>query len=456
MALFGARRVASDRQAVRRFRPTLEAFEERRLPSLFTVTNLYNAGAGSLRKAILQANATLAADTIQFAPGLTGQIKLTTGEVSITHRVSIVGPAAGALAVSGNYASRVFTIAAGAVVTISNLNISNGRAGMGNFGGGILNNGALTLKNLAMTDNRSGAGGAVATIGGRLTVHGCKLASNSAFGGGAIGNDVASTALIRNTTITGNHGGNSAQGAGINNRGAMTIVRSTIAHNTGRGSNFLGGGIFDGGTLTILASTVAGNLSEGSAGGIWSTGSLTITHCTIADNVALGSFFGGGGISAGDADLAISSSTVTGNVDASGSPFRAGGISFVGGGSFTINNTVVAENFVTGGGPPDVRGAVGSGSGNFIGAGTTALVGITNGANGNRVGTVAAPLDPELGPLENNGGPTLTRLPRPGSPLINAGVNAVIPTGITTDQRGFRRIKFGIVDIGAVEFGATS
>src|SRR5438034_5239017 len=85
----------SDRQAVRRFRPMLEAFEERCLPSLFTVTNLHNAGAGSLRSGIRQANTAAGADTIQFAAGLAGTIRLTGGELAITDHLSVLGPATG-------------------------------------------------------------------------------------------------------------------------------------------------------------------------------------------------------------------------------------------------------------------------------------------------------------------------------------------------------------------------
>jgi hypothetical protein len=454
MALFGARRVSSDRRAVRRFRPMLEAFEERRLPSLFTVTNLHNAGAGSLRSAIRQANTAAGADTIQFAAGLTGTIKLTSGELMITDQVSIWGPATGTLAVSGNHASRVFTIVS-ARATIANLSITAGNA---DRGGGVLNDGILRLQNVVMRGNAASTlGGAVASTSGsgapaRLTVVNSNLTYNfSVIGGGAVFNDLESTALIRNSTITTNQ--STGFGAGLYNTGVTTIVTSTIVRNIQRGLRGVGGGIVAEGTVIILASTIAGNRGEGGPGGIACDGALSVMNSTIANNTALGGF-GAGGIGAGVGNISISNSTITGNVDASGAATRAGGISYLGD-VLKLNNTVVAQNFVTGGGPSDVRARVSSGSGNFIGSGDRFLVGITNGTNRNRVGTVGAPLDPKFEPLANNGGPTLTRLPRPGSPLINAGVNAVIATGITTDQRGFRRIKFGIVDIGAVEFGAT-
>jgi hypothetical protein len=433
----------------------LEALEERRLPSLFTVTNLHNAGAGSLRQAIQRANTAAGADTIQFAAGLTGTIRLTSGELTIHDQVNILGPATGRLAVSGNHLSRVFNIDGRA--TIVNLSIIEGNAPAG---GGVLNMGFLKLNNVVMTDNSAVNGGAVLSGGGsgglvRFTVINSKLANNSAFAkGGAVFNGIDSTAFIRNTTITTNQCRGDGAGIYNDNMATMTIVTSTVAHNICRrtGLGGTGGGIDNAGTLTILASTIASNLAQHQGGGILSGGALYIINSTIANNTALGAGIGGISTLFGSS-LSISNSTITGNVDASGVAGRTGGISFQGGASFTLNNTVVAENFGTS--SPDIRATAISGSGNFIGSGD-GLVGIADGANGNRVGTVAAPLDPKLGPLENNGGRTLTRLPRPGSPLINAGVNAVLATGITTDQRGFRRIKFGIVDIGAVEFGATS
>jgi hypothetical protein len=181
---------------------------------------------------------------------------------------------------------------------------------------------------------------------------------------------------------------------------------------------------------------------------------LRLINSTIVQNDSLGSA-GGGGIRVTAGSLKIDDSTIKGNVDARLDPTNAGGISFKGFGIFTMNNTVVAENYATGAGaPPDIRSAliVGS-SGNFIGIGTAELTEITNGVNSNQIGTTLVPLDAELGPLQNNGGPTKTRLPRSTSPLLNAGVNDAVPSGLTIDQRGFPRIVDGRVNIGAVERG---
>ena len=83
------------------------------------------------------------------------------------------------------------------------------------------------------------------------------------------------------------------------------------------------------------------------------------------------------------------------------------------------------------------------------------LIGATDGSSGwvgsDLTGTVAQPLNPLLAPLANYGGPTNTMALLPDSPAINAGSNALLPAGITTDQRGFNRIAGGTVDIGAFE-----
>ena len=83
------------------------------------------------------------------------------------------------------------------------------------------------------------------------------------------------------------------------------------------------------------------------------------------------------------------------------------------------------------------------------------LIGKTDGSSGwvgsDLTGTIAQPLNPLLAPLGNYGGPTQTMALLPGSPAIDAGNNALIPAGVTTDQRGFARIVNGTVDIGAFE-----
>src|SRR5687768_4717120 len=99
----------SPRRDRRRFLPRLEAMEDRSLPSTFTVLNLADSGEGSLRQAVLDANAQSGADLIRFAPAARdGTITLTSGELSIIDDLMIDGPGVNRLTVSGNHASRVF------------------------------------------------------------------------------------------------------------------------------------------------------------------------------------------------------------------------------------------------------------------------------------------------------------------------------------------------------------
>lgn len=149
--------------------PRLEPLDDRIVPSTFTVTNLLDDGGdGSLRWAINQANAASDADTISFAPGLAGAIALdpTKGELDITASLTIDGPGAGSLTISGNDASRVFNISGSTTdVVIRDLTIAHGLAntttmlgpsGPVALGGGLLNSGAhVTLSGVTLADNQA-------------------------------------------------------------------------------------------------------------------------------------------------------------------------------------------------------------------------------------------------------------------------------------------------------------
>jgi hypothetical protein len=248
-------------------------------------------------------------------------------------------------------------------------------------------------------------------------------------------------------------------------------------------ANFGGTGGIDAGTATITDSTVAGNAAE--IGGGVSADAVTLTRSTVSGNAALsvvanapvGRYGGtGGGVSAGTATLA--NSTVSGNrTDVSGGGVWAtagqltnstvvenrsltgGGVFHNPGGELRVLNTIIARNAVgTGGSGPDVSGAFVSLGHNLIGDGTGGT-GFTDGVSGDIVGTSAAPIDPGVGPLARNGGPTRTHALVAGSPAIDRGDNAVLALGLTTDQRGpgFPRRKDGngdgvaVVDIGAFE-----
>src|SRR5262245_24645712 len=220
------------------------------------------------------------------------------------------------------------------------------------------------------------------------------------------------------------------EGGGINNSGTLTVINSTL-----RG-NFLdaafgarGGGIYNSGTATVINSTLSGNEVSASktgagGGGIWSNGTLTLINCTLSGNHA-------------------SANTLAGPAG------RGGGIAA--GGTVTLINTLVAGNTANESGP-DISGAVVKSNHDLIGNGDGST-GLVNGQNGNQVGTTATPIDPKLGPLQDNGGPTPTQALLPGSPAIDAADNAASPG--PTDQRGLPRIVNGVIDVGAYESQTT-
>ena len=164
-----------------RFVPRLIALEDRCLPSTLTVANLNDGGPGSLRAALAAA---VGGDTIVFKSDLHGTIDLTSGELQVNTSVTIDGPGADRIAVSGAGASRVFEIAAGLTVRISGLTITDGHAL--EQGGGILNDGSnLTLSGDDLTQNvaigsatgdvNGGAmGGALDSVSGTLDITGVK------------------------------------------------------------------------------------------------------------------------------------------------------------------------------------------------------------------------------------------------------------------------------------------
>jgi hypothetical protein len=316
----------------------------------FTVTNLADSGPGSLRQAILDANARPGPDVIDFSPGLRGTILLISGALTITDSLAINGPGAGWLAVNGNHASRIFEIEGAAnTVTIAGLTITQGLAGMG--GGILLVDGSLTLSRVFLFDNRA--------IGGSNPSAGIS-------GGGGIGSvmgtvQITDSALIANQAVGGN-GGNGLGGA-ILSSGPLTLTNSIIAGNRalgGSGGTGSGGGIFLG-PVTILTSSsvqnslISGNLALGGAGGAGEGGgltvsgnnTLTVTNSTINENVAQGgngsdAVNGGNGLGGGlfvntFATVILESGGVTGNDAVGGSNGGQG----IGGGIYSLGNLTV-------------------------------------------------------------------------------------------------------------------
>src|SRR5262249_46771080 len=190
------------KQSVIKLGNASEASAEARndLPAnIIVVENTNDSGPGSLRDALAIANDS---DTVD-ATAVSGTILLTSGELQVTHNVTIYGPGAGSLAVNGNATFRVFENFA-SKITISGFTITNGLAADGNEGGGILNHGGLTLSDSIVSNSvafSSASGGGIYCDGGTLTMTNSTISGNYAgnlvdgFGGGISGADYAAVTV---------------------------------------------------------------------------------------------------------------------------------------------------------------------------------------------------------------------------------------------------------------------
>ena len=288
-------------------------------------------------------------------------------------------------------------------------------------GGAINNAGSLTLQACTLTDNTAtsnmgpyyGLGGAIYNTGTLITSYTNTFSDNSALSGGAIANGPRGIASLENDVYssipaTSNSPaipGNSAtqDGGAIYNAGNMTVYGCTLSGNKAE----FGGGLFnDGGTVTLFTATLAGNTAAGSSagsgqgGGLDNNGAMTLCFTTVSTNSANQ----GGGICNSN--------------------------------SLTLVNSIVAANTLTypTDPDPDFSGNVVADSAyNLIGDGT-GLSGISNGVNGNQVGSSSAPINPLLAPLGNYGGLTETMPVQSGSPAIGAGGPCTTLTAAITAQ----------------------
>ena len=238
------------------------------------VTNLNDAGAGSLRQAIIDA---AAGDSIEF--GVIGTIVLTSGTLVIDKNLNIHGPGQDHLRISGNNASRVLHVQFGSVF-ISGVTI---RDGFSVEGAGIRNEAALTLFDTAVRNNEATIGGGAGILNsGTLSLGNTTVRENNVTSGSGAGiaND-GGTVTLRNATVSNNRAANGS--GGILNLGAaaaLFINNSTISEN-GAGNN--SGGIFNGGTLRITHSTITNN-SAASGGGIFNSGVADLTNTIVANS----------------------------------------------------------------------------------------------------------------------------------------------------------------------------
>ena len=348
----------------------------------FTVANTDNNGIGSLSQAITDANASAGADTIEFAPGVTGMINLINDLPDITDSLTIRGPGSDALTIAGNTLYHAFTIATAGSggVTISGLTVdgSDTRNTGESSGGAIaVTDTAITLDDVTLTNNQA------------------KPTSAQAFGGGlgvnnepGTGDVVITNSVMTNNVVVGTPGGG-PDGEPIGGGGAwitadnITVTNSTFSENqanvgagifalaresltltslnvSNNNATEIGGGLVAGGSnVAISDSVVSGNQApEGIVGGAYvasiggqNAGAVSVTNTRISDNT---SALVGGAFIAGfmeDFNTSLDRVTVTGNV-ATDPPDPSSLYSGVGGlllfGSAEISNSTISNNTGTG------------------------------------------------------------------------------------------------------------
>jgi hypothetical protein len=268
--------------------------------------------------------------------------------------VTLRGAGSNETTIQGSSRASVVRVRSGANVTIEALAITGGggsRIGANAIGGGgILNEGGLTLQDSEVRDNTVATSGSRVRLGGGIYSDSSKtlrildslIAENRAFRGGGIfigDGDV----VIEETTVSGNQSG--SDGGGIHHEGSETlrIERSDIRVNR---AERLGGGISANSALVIVASTVVGNTAAGGGGITGGDKLLKLVRSTVGENAASGSSVGfGGGINVGRGGLALVDSAVENNRGRQGagifSVFSSGDVELTGS---TISSNVAAED----------------------------------------------------------------------------------------------------------------
>lgn len=310
------------------------------------VTNLDDAGPGSLRDAVASANEKSGRDTIRFPKSLQGTITLTSGEIEISDKLVIEGPGASRLTVSGGNTSRIFKIGHAVEVSIEELTIADGRNTTQDIlsitvtrGGAILNDGgSLRLSGVTMCNNETinstnshvVGGGAVVNSGyATLFATNCQFIDNIARGGtsyafgGAIGSVTESVAIIEHCTFSGNlaTSGGTSYGGAIGNFGGseLTVIDCTFSENRAKGEN--------------ANEKAFGGAIAARPGTVDNSGSVTaIQGCLLVCNLALGAAdetgnganAGGGALYNFNSTLMLDKSTLAGNQTEGGTGIYGG------------------------------------------------------------------------------------------------------------------------------------
>jgi hypothetical protein len=410
----------------------------------------------SLREAVTLANANTGADTIVFNSNLTGStIHLNTGGLPITEALSINGPGASQLTVDAGGNSRIFPInlsTADDPVSISGLTLANGYVSSGS-GGAIDNvNSSLTIAGSVVRDSYAKglkvAGGGVYTQNGSLAINNSTVSGNGSYYGGGVGGKYGNVTITGSTLTANTAYGDTASSYNNGYGGAIwmgqadvTIRDSTLDHNTATD----GGGVYasdrvgsGGGATTVINSTIAQNHARDDGGALWGFGSsasqaLSVTGSTIVGNSAV-NYAGALDFGSLSANPVLQDSIITGNTVSGVTSKPDSADLYIQGTTYHFDTSF---SLIGVPGPYAVQAVPGS-----------VLVGV----------------NPQLGSLANNGGPTRTMLPASTSPVVDKGKSF----GLNTDQRGLTRpVEFpGVAnsaaagadgaDMGAVELQVTT
>ena len=393
-------------------------------------------------------------DTIDMT-GISGVISLDSALPQLTSDMSINGPGFSSLTIQRSTAQgttdfRIFRVLdpSPRTISFSGLSIANGLAPK--EGAGISNGSTATVNitNCRLTGNVVGPG---------------PVPGGAVYNSGTL--NMSDSTLDLNTSSF--EFGNNASGGGLFNSGVATLTHVAITQNVA----YYGGAVANTGTLVINNSNIYVN--RGTVGsGIYSNGgSVTITDSTISGNSGSAGIYEEGG-----ATVRLSNSTVSGNIGGAIRTVSGEQVYLVN--ATIVNNTgadnqvhaslVQLRNTIVGHSPafantgPDVSGIITSQGHNLISDGGSVFPAGNPNGNSDIVGTTAAPIDPVVGSVSNNGGQNTTVALLPGSPAINAGDNCVTQAThcgdantpqIVNDERGpgFSRIVNGTVDIGAFE-----
>ena len=355
------------------------------------------SGACTLRAAIQESNAMAGDNTVELPAGtylltLPGSGGDAQGDLNINGSVRILGAGASTTRIDGN----------GARLNTRIFQVQSGSLRVQDAT--LQNGGSVSVS----------AGGGIRVDAGSVFLTRVVMTGNEAFSNGGAIALFAGLLSITDSTLDSNvvtsRGGGLYAGSDTN----IGITRSTFSNN----QSTLGGAIQNFGNLTMENSTVSGNSGSAGTGGIINVGSMDLNNVTITHN--------------------------TSDEETEG---RAGGISS-NGGVLNLRNTLIAGNHNTAGGSPDCAGTLTSQGHNLIQDTTGCTVAGTT--TGNKLG-----VNPLLGPLANNGGPTRTHSIGATSPAREAGNPAVPGSSSTacraTDQRGVSRPQGARCDIGAFE-----